>query len=202
LISDRLNQILEVFNHMVVLLCEGQAMDADFETATNVSVDRYFSMIDRKTAALIEASLKIGALLGSASPDHVRVLGEFGRDLGRAFQLQDDVLDLTASDDAWGKPIGGDLVAGKKTYILLRALEIPDGNDRSFFRKIVENGGLGPAEVPKAVERLERNGVIEDARRRLDAYYGEAMAALETLPPSGPVAALAELTRSMRARVH
>ena len=136
--TDRRAPVQAAWHRMMRRLCEGQAMDKAFETAADVSVADYLAMIDGKTAALLACCFELGARLGGAPDPAARALHDAGLDLGRAFQIQDDLLDLTADSDDWGKPIGGDLLEGKRTFLLLTALEragqpAADASDAAFF---------------------------------------------------------------------
>jgi geranylgeranyl diphosphate synthase type II len=166
-------------------LCEGQALDEQFEDEDDVTVERYLDMIDRKTGALLEAVLVLGGLVGGADSDARAYFAEAGRAFGRAFQIQDDLLDLTADDDGWGKTIGGDLMEGKKTFLLLRALESSEGDDRAWFRRIVTEGGLDAGEIDEARRRMDALGVLDEARREVLRHYDIGERALHHLP-EGP----------------
>ena len=183
--TDRLADIIRTFHTMVARLCEGQALDEDFEKRAAVSVPEYLDMIDRKTGALIENVLVLGGLIGEAQPDELDALAQAGKAWGRAFQIQDDLLDLTASDAGWGKTIGGDLVEGKKTYLLLRALERAEGDEYAWFTRIVTDGGLNADEVPEARRRMDALGVLDDARQQVLDRYDTGEQALAGLP-AGP----------------
>lgn len=199
--SGSLRDRLTIFQEMVVKLCEGQALDKRFEERDDVSVDDYLDMIRRKTGSLIETSMHLGAVMGgagSAALGHIRSCGGL---LGRAFQIQDDLLDLTAADDSWGKPIGGDLIEGKKTYLLLTALEMVDSEHYSWFRRIVEEGGLPSNQVPEARNRMEQLGVLEKTRSVLAELYDASAKEVDALP-SGPQAdTLRWLIRKMSLRI-
>ncbi len=185
--TDRTADIIRIFHRMVARLCEGQALDMAFERSGDVSVAAYLDMIERKTAALLEAALEIGALIGGADEESRARLCRAGRDLGRAFQIQDDLLDLTADDPRWGKTIGGDLMDGKRTFLLLTALEKTEGNERAFFSRIVEENGLAPAAVPEARARMESLNVLQEARDTVDENYKDGLTGLKALP-AGPAA--------------
>jgi len=117
--TSKLPEILDLFNTTAVEVCEGQQFDMNFETLQNVSIDDYLKMIELKTAVLLAASLKIGAILGNASQENANHIYEFGRNLGVAFQLMDDILDLYGDPEKFGKQVGGDIIANKKhTYYL------------------------------------------------------------------------------------
>ena len=183
--TDRLAALVRVFHQMVARLCEGQSLDEQFEREDEVTVPRYLDMIDRKTGALLEAVLTLGGLIGGASEEERATLTEAGHAFGRAFQIQDDLLDLTADDAQWGKTIGGDLMEGKKTFLLLRALERADGDDRDWFRHIVTEGGLPETQIAEARRRMDALGVLQEARAEALRYYDIGEQAVGTLP-AGP----------------
>ena len=128
--SSSLSEILNVFNKTAVEVCEGQQLDMNFETSSTVSIDDYLKMIELKTAVLLGGSLKIGAIIGGASKDDAIHIYEFGKNLGIAFQLMDDVLDLYGDPEKFGKRIGGDVISNKKTYLLLKAQELAEGKSK------------------------------------------------------------------------
>lgn len=118
-----LPQLLAVFTDVAVGVCEGQQYDMDFESRDDVTVEEYLRMIELKTAVLLAGALKIGALCGGAEPVQAELLYRFGIDLGMAFQLQDDLLDTYGDPAVFGKAVGGDILVGKKTYLLTTALK-------------------------------------------------------------------------------
>ena len=191
-------ELLAPYHTMVRRLCEGQALDLAFETRDAVSVEDYLAMIDGKTGALLELALDVGALVGGASEANRASLRTAGHALGRAFQIQDDLLDLTASSPGWGKTIGGDLIEGKKTYLLLRALERAEGAQRAWFERAL--GGLDAAAVPEARDRMERLGVIAEASDAVDLYTREGADALGVVPDTPAGQALRELALGLAAR--
>ena len=195
-------KMISRFQQMVARLCEGQMLDKDFETRHEVSVDEYLAMVDSKTGALLCASLEIGGMVGDADDSDLRTLSEIGSQVGRAFQMKDDLLDLTAEDDRWGKTIGGDLIEGKKTYLLLRAIERTSGNDREWLLDIVRNGGLPPSQVDEARERMRRSGVLDEARREVLRYSEAALDSTDRLPDVPAVDTLRWLLARMQERLH
>ncbi len=180
--TDRLGEIVRRFHQMVMRLCEGQALDEQFETDDTVTVERYLDMIDRKTGALVELALVLGGLVGEADDAMLGALAEIGRSWGRAFQIQDDLLDLTADDARWGKTVGGDLLEGKKTFLLLRALERAEGDEHAWFQRIVTDGGLPADEIDEARRRMQALGVLDEARETVLRYYDIGEQALDALP--------------------
>jgi len=194
--------LYDVYHPMVERLCNGQALDASFEGQEEVAVESYLTMIDGKTAALIGASFELGAVIGGASASQRERLRTAGRQVGRAFQIQDDLLDLTAQGEAWGKAVGGDLVNGKKTYLTLRALERAEGDEYEWFFRLVREGGLPRSDVEEARRRMARLGVFDDARGAVAEYTEQARHHLEVLPDSRGSVTLRWLLDEMEARSH
>jgi geranylgeranyl diphosphate synthase type II len=120
--------------------------------------------------------------------------------VGRAFQIQDDLLDLTADGDDWGKAVGGDLVTGKKTFLTLRALERAEGEEYEWFARIVTDGGLPKTDVTEARERMARLGVFDDARDAVQRYTDRAREQLQVLPEGHSSTSLRWLIDQMEAR--
>ena len=196
-----LRAILNRYHNMVTRLCEGQALDKAFETRQDVTLEAYMQMIEGKTGALIQTALVTGGLLSEAPEEVIEKLEAMGWHLGRAFQIQDDLLDVVAEDKAWGKPVGGDLVEGKKTFLLLRALEKAEGEDARFFNELVARGGLEPSRIPEARERMRTLGVLDDAREEVQRHYEEAQSFLAYLPSNRAAHTLQWLLETMSNRV-
>lgn len=193
--------LFQRFSEMVARLCEGQALDKAFETRTDVSVEAYLRMIDAKTGALLQAALEMGAVLGGADASARAALRAAGGHLGRAFQIQDDLLDLVADDARWGKPVGGDLIEGKRAFLLLRALECAEGDEQAWFARIAD-GGVEPEAVGEARTRMERLGVLAEARAAVVRESDAALESLSLLPATDAAEALRWLVRRMQARAH
>lgn len=201
--SDQLRELLRVFGEMVEHLCEGQALDKAFETAPDVSLSEYIAMIDLKTGALIRAALELGGILGGAGRADREQLRQIGVHLGRAFQIQDDLLDLVADDDRWGKTVGSDLVEAKRTFLLVRTLERTDGADRAWFDDLVRRGGVPAGKVPEARMRMERAGVIQEAREAVSHHTEAALSLIRSLKHGEPgLESLAALVDGMQWRPH
>jgi geranylgeranyl diphosphate synthase, type II len=199
--TDDLAGLVRTFHVMVARVCEGQALDGAFEARDAVSVEEYLDMIGRKTGALLVCALELGGRAVGADDEALETLCEGGHALGRAFQIQDDLLDLTADDAGWGKAVGGDLVQGKKTLLLLRALERAEGEEHAWFQRITTGGGLPPAEVPEARARMERLGVLAEAAEAVRRHSEAAAHAFERLPDTEARDTLAWLARQLAARV-
>nr|WP_242693278.1 polyprenyl synthetase family protein [Sabulibacter ruber] len=139
----KLPTALQLFSTCAAEVCEGQQLDMNFESRNNVQIEEYLHMIKLKTAVLLGFSLELGALLNNAAPEDARHLKEFGINMGIAFQLRDDLLDVYGDQAKFGKRVGGDIVSDKKTYLLLMALERSSGTQRKELEKWqgpVENG--------------------------------------------------------------
>jgi geranylgeranyl diphosphate synthase type II len=136
--GQHLSKILSLFNTTAVEVCEGQQMDMDFEKRDDVGMEEYIRMISLKTSVLLAASLEIGALLGGASEGNCKHLYEFGRNLGIAFQIQDDYLDAFGDPEKFGKEVGGDIKQNKKTFLMLHAFNVADAKQKEELKKLTE----------------------------------------------------------------
>ena len=174
-------EVVSSFTHGLIEVCEGQSMDTDFELRKNVALSEYITMIKKKTAAMAEMCCRIGALLGGGSKSQVNALGNYGLNLGIAFQIQDDLLDISADEKKFGKTIGGDLVEGKKTFLFLEALEKSSGEDRKKLLKVVERKGIRRNQVSSYKLIYEKLGVLDDARREIRAYTQKALRSVNLL---------------------
>jgi len=177
-----LRRVQDAFYPMVERLCAGQALDEALEEAESVSVDDYLQMIDGKTVALFATVFETGAILGGASDEDRRRLRTAGRDLGRGFQIQDDLLDLVGDQTETGKPVGGDLVNGKKTYVTLAALEAADGDRRAWLRGLLEKPELSASEIDEVRTWMQAAGVFERTRQTFRSYFASAREGLAILP--------------------
>ncbi len=134
-----LSKILSLFNTTAVEVCEGQQLDMDFEKRNDVGMDEYINMISLKTSVLLAASLQIGAILGGASEGNCKHLYEFGRNLGIAFQIQDDYLDAFGDPEKFGKDVGGDIRQNKKTFLMLHVLEVANAKQKEELKELMLN---------------------------------------------------------------
>lgn len=135
-----LESVLDIFSHTAAMVCEGQQLDMNFEKQEAVNIPAYLQMIELKTAVLLGASLKIGAITGGAQDKDADELYGFGKNLGIAFQLQDDYLDLYGNPEKFGKQVGGDILANKKTYLLVKAFELAGKEELEILRKWLRPG--------------------------------------------------------------
>ncbi len=172
--------LMNVFTRTAIEVCEGQQYDIDFETTESVSLAEYITMIRLKTAVLLAASLKIGALIGGASKEEADHIYVFGENIGIAFQLQDDYLDAFGDERTFGKKTGGDIVVNKKTYLYLRALENASVSDKRELQAIYSGSITDPAEkVNRVLDIFVRNGVRESTRDIIASYYNKGTESLK-----------------------
>lgn len=173
-------QVLQLFSRTAEEVCEGQQSDMDFETASGITIPDYIRMIERKTAVLLGASLKTGALCGNATETQADHLYEFGRTLGIAFQLHDDVLDVYGNAEQFGKQTGGDILSNKKTYLLLKAFELADRYRKEELLQWLQAPASAGAEKVKAVTAIyDYLGVKEKAEAESNRYYEEGIKHLD-----------------------
>jgi geranylgeranyl diphosphate synthase type II len=174
-------EVISAFTHGLIEVCEGQSLDTDFELRKNVSLSEYIVMIKKKTAAMAEMCCRIGALLGGGTKTQVNALGNYGLNLGIAFQIQDDLLDIIADEKEFGKTIGGDLVEGKKTFLFLEALEKSKGEERKKLLKVIEKKGIRRNQVSGYKMIYEKLGVLDDARKEIRSYTQQALRSINSL---------------------
>ena len=179
--SERLSQIFERFNKMAAEVCEGQQFDMDFETQQKVSVVDYMRMIELKTAALLAGSATIGAILAGASDNDCKRLYDFAREVGLAFQLQDDLLD-SYGDERLGKKIGGDILEGKKTILMIEAFSRANEQQREVLRTTHLRNDLSDAEKISTIKALyDELGVPERVEQQIAQKFQKALGILDTL---------------------
>jgi geranylgeranyl diphosphate synthase type II len=192
--SHNIQKIAKVFTEGVVEVCEGQAYDKEFETRRAVRVNDYLLMIEKKTAKMVAVAAEIGALIGNGTEASIHALRRYGEHVGRAFQIQDDLLDIVANERELGKALGGDLVEGKKTFLLLEALARAEGRERKMLQAVVSNKGVPRRLVPEYRRIYYHTGAIDAARRRIERDIGQAKHELHRLPSSDAKAMLVWLT--------
>ena len=189
--AGRLIAALNVLSRTATYICEGQWMDLEFEARDDVSEIEYMTMIEKKTGVLYGASASMGALLSGASEEVVSRLDQFGRLTGMGFQIQDDVLDLTTSTSILGKKRGGDLIEGKKTLVVIHAME--QGVKLDVFGK----KDAPQEEIEAALKILQKSGSIDYARAKAEALVERGKNALNVLPDSHAKALMQNLADYM-----
>ncbi|MFC2097339.1 polyprenyl synthetase family protein [Bacteroidota bacterium] len=175
-----IKSVLKVFNKVALQVCEGQQFDMDFEDKDDVTVEQYMNMIKLKTAVLIAGGIKIGAILAGASLEDSEYLYKFGENIGIAFQLQDDYLDVYGNVDVFGKQIGGDIISNKKTFLLVNTLEIAGEVDKKELLKWIYADDFDPKEKIKAVTELYNNQNIKELTKlKMNEYLERALLELK-----------------------
>lgn len=163
--SPSIARVADIFTEGVVEVCEGQAYDKEFELRKNVNLSDYLLMIGKKTGKMVSVASEMGAFIGGGTEAEIRALKSYGTYIGRAFQIQDDLLDIIADEKEFGKTIGGDIVEGKKTYLLIQAIAHTRGADKKLLRSIITRGGTSRKNIAAVRKIYERCGVIELAKK-------------------------------------
>lgn len=166
------NYTPEIFQKLAILfsktaleVCDGQQLDIDFETRSDVTIDEYLNMIRLKTSVLVAAALKMGAIVAESSEKNANLLYEYGLNLGLAFQLQDDYLDTFGNPETFGKQVGGDIIENKKTYLYLKAMELSSDDNKQklafFYNQKLEDNSIKIDEVKRIFEKYEIPSLIQ-----------------------------------------
>ena len=180
--SSRLTETISLFTKTAIEVCEGQQFDMDFENRLDVTESEYLEMTRLKTAVLLACSLKAGALLSDASDKRADQLYAFGENLGLAFQLQDDLLDTFGDQDTFGKKIGNDILANKKTFLLINALQDANEDKKQELLAWMIKPDFIPEEKIKAVTNIYlETGVKRMAEQKVDFYFDKALQILENI---------------------
>lgn len=201
--SQLLLHVLPIFTKTAIEVCEGQQWDMQFEQQNNVSTEQYIDMITGKTAVLLAAALQMGALAGGASFADSQQLYEFGKQIGIAFQLQDDILDTFGDTERFGKKIGGDIIQNKKTFLLLQALQVADDPIRQKLEQWLQNHQQ-PNEKIAAITQIYRQlGVLNAAEAALQQHHAQAFEHLHQIKlPDSNKANLLALVQQLEQRSH
>ena len=174
--------LAKLFSKTALQVCEGQQYDMDFETRDDVSVLEYLKMIEFKTAVLVGAAMKMGAIVASASKEDQDHIYEFGRLLGIAFQLQDDYLDAFGDPETFGKQVGGDIIENKKTFLYIKALEFSDAEDTLQLQHLF---GINPSDATDKIETVKQifqsSGAADATRKEIENYTKKAFDVLDEL---------------------
>lgn len=201
-----LARVLQLFNQMATEICEGQQYDVDFEQKNNVSIDEYLMMIRLKTSVLLANALQIGAYIAGATEEEQRALYQFGINIGLAFQIQDDILDVWGDPKTFGKAIGGDIACNKKTFVYLQAMRLLGDEAISleareeledWYGKLLDNNKEKIARVKEIFEQL---GVREICEQVVADYTKKALQILDTLPQNAATEQLRQMAEKLLAR--
>ena len=179
--KKNVSQVVSTFTHGIIEVCEGQSLDKDFEVRDKVSLAEYKVMIYKKTAALAEMCCVLGGQLADGSKKEINALLGYGKNLGMAFQIQDDLLDIIGDELEFGKKIGSDLVEGKKTYLFLLALQKAKGTDIDILQKMVKQKGIERSEIENYKNLYIRLGILKDAKKEIERYTKLAIKSVTSL---------------------
>lgn len=177
--SGNMKSIIALFNTTAKEVCEGQQLDMDFEQLNDLTLEQYLHMITLKTSVLLAASLQMGAILGGAGEGNQEHLYAFGKNLGIAFQIQDDYLDAFGDPEKFGKQVGGDIMANKKTFLMIHALETATPARQAELKMLMKEN---PADkVPRVLEIFRETGIEQWALALKDQYLSVAFQHLEDI---------------------
>lgn len=174
--------LAKLFSKTALEVCEGQQFDIDFETRDDVTILEYLKMIEYKTAVLVGAAMKMGAIVAKASVEDQNSIYEFGRLLGIAFQLQDDYLDAFGNPETFGKQVGGDIIENKKTYLYLKTMELGSDDDTLNLKTFMSNSDLPNSNKVEKVKALfNKSGAAAATKNAVKEYTNKAFEVLKTL---------------------
>ncbi len=180
--KDRLPEALQKFNKCATEVCEGQQLDMNFEELETVTEAQYIEMIRLKTAVLLGYSLEYGGILAGMNDSSLRKLNSLGEQVGIGFQLMDDLLDIYANKAKFGKQVGGDIVSNKKTYLLLKAMELANSNQKAELDKWLSAKEFDISEKVNAIKNIyEDLGIFEITKAKMNEYYDHAFSLLKSL---------------------
>jgi geranylgeranyl diphosphate synthase type I len=198
----RILQVLKEISEATITLCEGQTRDMMFESKETVSEEEYLEMIRGKTAALFETSARCGGILGGATKKQVKCLGMFGCYSGIAFQVIDDILGLTADEKVLKKPVGSDVREGKRTLMVVYALEKASKSQRKQILETLGNKDASPEQIQETINLIDSLGAISYAKQLAEKYIERAKKALASFPASEDREDLISLSDLIFARQH
>ncbi len=180
--GDTFKELAKLFTKTAIEVCEGQQYDIDFETREDVTIPEYIKMIEYKTAVLVGAAMKMGAIIADASQKSKEAIYDFGRLLGLAFQLQDDYLDAFGDPETFGKQVGGDIIENKKTFLYLKAVEFASKEEQKQINGLFSLDPEDPTEKIETVTYFfETTGAKEATRAEIEMYTQEAFSVLDAL---------------------
>lgn len=182
-VQERNFRILDTLIELTQQMVEGELLQME-KLGKSITIEEHFDLIFRKTACLFSVCMRLGAILGGATPEQEAALGQYGHDLGMAFQIVDDVLDLTASEDVLGKPVASDLREGKATMAVIHALERCTADERAKIETVLQHGAFNGVTHAEILQILHRYGSLEAATDRAVLYAESARKSICTFPDS------------------
>lgn len=200
--ADKLPRVLQLFNQMATEICEGQQYDVDFESQEHVTIDEYLKMIRLKTSVLLANALQTGAYIAGAGEQAQEALYQFGINIGLAFQIQDDILDVWGDPKTFGKAVGGDITCNKKTFVYLEAIRRlgneAKGNElQQWYSQVLEDNKEKIAAVKEIFEQLDVRAACEKV---VEDYTQKALALLNQLPQNQATEQLRKLADKLNTR--
>lgn len=188
--TPRLAHIAQIFTDGIIELCEGQALDREFEQRPQVRMANYLTMISKKTARLLAIGAQIGGTIGNGSEREVELLTAYAENLGIAFQIQDDLLDITVEQEILGKDFGSDIKRHKRTFLVIHALEHGTAAQQQYLQKVLQTPGLGTNDILKVRDIFQVAGTLAAAESAVRDYISRSRAALQDLADTADVHAL------------
>lgn len=195
--ADRLSETLRLFNKMATEICEGQQYDMEFEGREQVSIEEYMQMIRLKTSVLLATALQIGAYVAGANAAQQKALYEYGINIGLAFQIQDDILDVYGDPRTFGKAIGGDICCNKKTYMLLTALQRADDETRAELEQWLQTQDKSDEKIQAVTDIYTRTGARGVCETVMQLHTHEALSQLNALPQNDATEQLRKLAEKL-----
>lgn len=197
--TKELAYILKLFNRCATEVCEGQQLDMNFETEEHIEEIDYINMIMLKTAVLLGFSLELGGLLGGMNKGAASLLRNFGIHMGIGFQLKDDLLDVYGDQEKFGKQVGGDIISNKKTFLLIKALEIANPQQKECLNNILQQKEFDPREKVADVKKIyDEIGIKQVTEEKMNMFFDKAFATLEQLKePEESLVGLREFAQSI-----
>ena len=199
--ADKLPQVLQLFNKMATEICEGQQYDVDFESQEQVAIEEYLKMIRLKTAVLLATALKMGSYIAGANTEQQDMLYEFGINIGLAFQIQDDILDVWGNPETFGKAVGGDISCNKKTFVALTAMQLADSVTYKELKRWFAQTPMDNTEKITAVKTLyEQVNTRAKCEEAVERYTTQALYLLNQLPQNQATEQLRKLADKLNTR--
>jgi len=199
--NERADDINRIFTNELIEVCEGQVFDMDFNESKDVTLDQYINMIDKKTARLMESAAAIGANIGFGTDEEIAALRNISKLMGLAFQIQDDLLDMTAEQIKLGKKVGNDLLEGKKTYLVIKAKEeATEKFDIEFINNFYKNNGLNEAEIPLMDNIFKKYKIYEKTEFMINKLFDESLSHFDKLKDNEYKDLLFQLIKSIQNR--
>ena len=199
--ADKLHKVLRLFNKMATEICEGQQYDVDFESQEHVTIEEYLKMIRLKTSVLLATALQIGSYLAGANEAQQEALYQFGINVGLAFQIQDDILDVWGDPKTFGKAVGGDISCNKKTYVYLTAQQLADDELaeelHQWYGSVLDDNMEKIAAVKGLFDQLNVRAACEAV---VEDYTQKALLILDTLPQNAATEQLRQLANKLNTR--